>query len=104
MRCSELSVIKINAFPVVNVKKYVQWMLMLRIIHESVKMEQNVFYALSARKVVLKVHYKIEIYAIGIYPICVYEQQGNSTFVSVRHTHFKAKIGVPPFPFTVGVE
>ena len=66
-------------------------------------MEQNVFYALSARKVVLKVHYKIKIYAIGIYPICLYEQQGNSTFVSVRHTHFKAKIGVPPFPCTVGV-
>ena len=67
-------------------------------------MEQNVFYALSAKKVVLKVHYKIEIYAIGIYPIYLYEQQGNSTFVSARHTHFKAKIGVPPFPCTVGVE
>lgn len=47
---------------------------------------------------------KIEIYAIGIYRICLYEQQGNSTFVSVRHTYFNAKIGVPPFPCTVGMK
>ena len=36
--------------------------------------------------------------------VYIYERIANSTLVSVRHTHFKAEIGVPRFPFTVGVK